>query len=216
MTQQRITAISTLTSWHERTTGAATRAITTVAVIAASLMTGLFVMNSASAQSGIEINTAFPGGKLTELSAMKTTLSVPAFADARQMDDPRVIFTGDPAENGTAMANRPFAEIVGEAMENAFAASDARLADEGAGMRLAGTLIATEAAVIDRGGEESLQLTLRTSIQLVEGTRIVWQTNLFGRGTVPVSQGTGAAVRKALDRLAEELLIDDYFLAEIR
>jgi hypothetical protein len=216
MTQQRITAISTLTSLHVRTTGAATRAIRKVAVIAASLMTGLFVMNSASAQSGIEINTAFPGGKLTELSAMKTTLSVPAFADARQMDDPRVIFTGDPAENGTAMANRPFAEIVGEAMENAFAASDARLADEGAGMRLAGTLIATEAAVIDRGGVESLQLTLRTSIQLVEGTRIVWQTNLFGRGTVPVSQGTGAAVRKALDRLAEELLIDDYFLAEIR
>jgi hypothetical protein len=63
---------------------------------------------------------------------------------------------------------------------------------------------------------ESLQLTLRTSIQLVEGTRIVWQTKLFGRGTAPVSQGTAAVVRKALDRLAEELLIDDYFLAEIR
>lgn len=216
MTQRRNIAISTSTSWYLRTIGAAARAVRTVAVIAASLITGLFVINSASAQNGIEINTAFPGGKLTELSGMKTTLSVPAFADEREIDDPRVIFTGEPAENGAAIADRPFAEIVGEAMENAFAASDARLADEGAGMRLAGTLIATEAAVIDRGGVESLQLTLRTSIQLVEGTRIVWQTKLFGRGTVPVSQGTGAAVRKALDRLAEELLIDDYFLAEIR
>jgi hypothetical protein len=33
---------------------------------------------------------------------------------------------------------------------------------------------------------------------------------------VPASDGTAAAVGKALDRLIEELLIDDYFLAEIR
>ena len=216
MTQQPISAISTSNSWHARTTGAATRAMRSISEIAAMMVMGLFVMGSASAQSGIEIDTSFAGGKLTELSAMKTTLSVPAFADEREIEDPRVIFTGEPAENGTAMADRPFAEIVGEAMESAFAASDARLADEDAGMRLAGTLIATEAALVDRGGVKSLQLTLRTSIQLVEGTRIVWQTKLFGRGTAPVSQGTAAAVRKALDRLAEELLIDDYFLAEIR
>ena len=114
------------------------------------------------------------------------------------------------------MASRPLAEIVGEAMHSAFAASDARLAGDEAGMRLAGTLVATDAALVDRAGVESLQLTLRTSIQLVEGTRIVWQTNLFGRGTVPLSEGAAAALSKALDRLIEELLIDDYFLAEIR
>jgi hypothetical protein len=173
-------------------------------------------VGSASAQSEIEIATAFSGGKLTELSGMKTTLSVPAFADERDVSDPRVIFTGELADDGVAMASRPLAEIVGEAMHSAFAASAARLATDDAGMRLAGTLIATDAALVDRGGVESLQLTLRTSIQLVEGTRIVWQTKLFGRGTVPLSEGAAAAVSKALDRLIEELLIDDYFLAEIR
>lgn len=173
-------------------------------------------VGSVSAQSEIEIATAFSGGKLTELSGMKTTLSVPAFADERDVSDPRVIFTGELADDGVAMASRPLAEIVGEAMHSAFAASDARLASDDAGMRLAGTLIATDAALVDRGGVESLQLTLRTSIQLVEGTRIVWQTKLFGRGTVPLGEGAAAAVSKALDRLIEELLIDDYFLAEIR
>lgn len=173
-------------------------------------------VGSVSAQSEIEIATAFSGGKLTELSGMKTTLSVPAFADERDVSHPRVIFTGELADDGVAMASRPLAEIVGEAMHSAFAASDARLATDDAGMRLAGTLIATDAALVDRGGVESLQLTLRTSIQLVEGTRIVWQTKLFGRGTVPLSEGAAAAVSKALDRLIEELLIDDYFLAEIR
>jgi hypothetical protein len=101
-------------------------------------------------------------------------------------------------------------------MRAGFAASNAKLTDEGAGMRLAGSLLATEAAVVNRGGVESLQITLRTSIVLMEGSRTVWQTKLFGRGTVPASDGTAAAVGKALDRLIEELLIDDYFLAEIR
>ena len=213
MTQFRIKATPPFTFWIF-----AKKCISARAVRLASVLTAIsaLAVGSVSAQSEIEIATAFSGGKLTELSGMKTTLSVQAFADEREVSDPRVIFTGELADGGVAMASRPLAEIVGEAMHSAFAASDARLAGDEAGMRLAGTLVATDAALVDRAGVESLQLTLRTSIQLVEGTRIVWQTKLFGRGTVPLSEGPAAAVSKALDRLIEELLIDDYFLAEIR
>ena len=213
MTQFRIKATPGFTFWVF-----AKKCISARAVRLASVLTAIsaLAVGSVSAQSEIEIATAFSGGKLTELSGMKTTLSVQPFADEREVSDPRVIFTGELADGGLAMASRPLAEIVGEAMHSAFAASDARLAGDEAGMRLAGTLVATTAALVDRAGVESLQLTLRTSIQLVEGTRIVWQTNLFGRGTVPLSEGAAAALSKALDRLIEELLIDDYFLAEIR
>jgi len=213
MTQLRIKATPPFTLWvfaKEHIPASAIRLASVLTAISA------LAVGNVSAQSEIEIATAFSGGKLTELSGMKTTLSVPAFADEREVSDPRVIFTGELADGGIAMASRPLAEIVGEAMHSAFAASDARLAGDDAGMRLAGTLVATDAALVDRAGVESLQLTLRTSIQLVEGTRIVWQTKLFGRGTVPLSEGAAVAVSKALDRLIEELLIDDYFLAEIR
>ena len=213
MTQLRIKATPPFTFWVFAKKCMPARAIRLASVLTA---IGALAVGSVSAQSEIEIATAFSGGKLTELSGMKTTLSVKAFADEREVSDPRVIFTGELADGGVAMASRPLAEIVGEAMHSAFAASDARLATDEAGMRLAGTLVATDAALVDRAGVESLQLTLRTSIQLVEGTRIVWQTKLFGRGTVPLSEGAAAAVSKALDRLIEELLIDDYFLAEIR
>ena len=81
-------------------------------------------------------------------------------------------------------------------------------------MRVAGPLLATEAAVVNGGCVESLQSALRTGIVLMEGSRTVWKTKLFGRGTVPASDGTAAAVGKALDRLLEALLVDDYFLAE--
>ena len=170
----------------------------------------------ASAQESVEVGYEFSRGKLTELSAMKTTLEIPAFSDERAVADNREIFSGELADGGAVLAEKPLAEIVAEAMRAGFAASNAKLTDEGAGMRLAGSLLATEAAVVNRGGVESLQITLRTSIVLMEGSRTVWQTKLFGRGTVPVSDGTAAAVGKALDRLIEELLIDDYFLAEIR
>jgi len=44
----------------------------------------------------------------------------------------------------------------------------------------------------------------------------VWQTNLFGRGRAPTSEGMTVTVSAALDRLINELIGDDYFLAEIR
>ena len=169
-----------------------------------------------NAQESVEVGYEFTRGKLTELSAMKTTLAIPAFADERDVADSREIFSGELAEGGVMLAEKPMAEIIGEAMRAGFAASNAKLEDDAAQMRLAGSLLATEAAVVNRGGVESLQITLRTSIQLMEGSRTVWQTKLFGRGTVPVTDGAAAAVGKALDRLIEELLIDDYFLAEIR
>ena len=103
----------------------------------------LLAAGSASAQEQVQLDTQFSRGKLTELSGMKTTLAIPAFADERDVADPRTLFVGEQAEGGIALADRPFAEIVGEAMRAGFAASNARLESEGAGMRLSGTVTAT-------------------------------------------------------------------------
>lgn len=194
----------------------ASRVLTALALCLAVLLSSVVTAPVSSAQESVEIGYEFSRGKLTELSGMKTTLAIPAFTDERDVSDSREIFSGELANGDAVLAEKPLAEIVGEAMRAGFAASNAKLADEGAGMRLVGSLLATEAGVVNRGGVESLQITLRTSIALMEESRTVWQTKLFGRGTVPVSEGTAAAVGKALDRLIEELLIDDYFLAEIR
>ena len=144
MTQLRIKATPPFTFWVFAKECIPARAIRLASVLTA---ISALAVGSVSAQSEIEIATAFSGGKLTELSGMKTTLSVQPFADEREVSDPRVIFTGELADGGVAMASRPLAEIVGEAMHSAFAASDARLAGDEAGMRLAGTLVATDRCV---------------------------------------------------------------------
>ena len=43
----------------------------------------------------------------------------------------------------------------------------------------------------------------------------MWENTLFGRGTVPESEGVVAAVNASLERLVRELFNDDYFIIEL-
>ena len=74
----------------------------------------------ASAQESVEVGYEFSRGKLTELSAMKTTLAIPAFSDERAVSDNREIFSGELADGGAVLAEKPLAEIVAEAMRAGF------------------------------------------------------------------------------------------------
>lgn len=170
------------------------------------------------AAEDVVVNYKMEGNPRADLSNMKINLRIAEFTDGRSVDNPRLITDDNPAgiAEGGYQAEKEFAEIVQDAMQDGFANASARLVDAEEDMYLQGNLLSTEAQIIDRGGVETMQFTLRASVQLMSGSRTVWQTTLFGRGRTPASEDMAATVRAALDRLINELIGDDYFLAEIR
>jgi len=173
----------------------------------------------ASAVEDVIVDYSVDAAARTDLGNMKITLRIADFADSRDNGNSRLITDNDlgkSSANGGYQAEQALAEIIRDAMVQGFANAKARLVDGDEEMRLQGSLLSTQAQIVDREGVESIQLTLRTSVQLLRGSRTIWQTTLFGRGVTPVSEGIGATVKVALARLVDELISDDYFLLEIR
>lgn len=171
---------------------------------------------TAMAAEDVVVNYAMDGSPRSDLSSMKVSLRIAPFSDDRSVDNPRLITDAQLLGADGFQAEKAIAEIIQDAMISGFANANATLVESDEDMYLQGTLLSSEAEIIDRGGVETLQLTLRTSVQLMSGSRTVWQTTLFGRGRTPTSEGMAVNVRAALDRLINELIGDDYFLAEIR
>ncbi len=173
---------------------------------------------SAFAIEDLVIDYKMEGKPRTDLTNMKINLRIAEFTDGRSIENPRLITDAglDGMAEGGYQAEKAFSEIIQDAMKDGFANAKAKLVDADDDMYLQGSLLSTEAQLIDRGGVETIQLTLRTSVQLMSGSRTVWQTTLFGRGRTPLSKGMVVTVHAALDRLINELIGDDYFLAEIR
>jgi hypothetical protein len=138
-------------------------------------------------------------------------LGIGAFTDARSVDNPNLIAEG----NGGYMADKPLTDIVRDALVQGFTKGKATLADSDANMTIQGTINSSEVQIVDDNGTESIQLTIRTSIQLRSGGRTLWETTLFGRGTAPVADGMQAALSASLDRTIRNLVQDDYFLIEV-
>ena len=170
----------------------------------------------AFAAEDIVVNYEMTGSPRSDLSNMKVSLRIAEFTDGRSVDNPRLISNAQLLGADGFQAEKAISEIIQDAMVSGFANANANLVDADGDMFLQGNLTESEARIIDRGGVETLQLTLRVSVQLMSGSRTVWQTNLFGRGRTPASEGMAVAARAALDRLINELIGDDYFLAEIR
>ena len=170
----------------------------------------------ALAAEDIVINYEKTGNPRADLSNMKVSLRIAEFTDGRSVENSRLISDAQLLGADGFQAEKAIAEIIQDAMQSGFANANANLVDTDGDMFLQGNLTATEANIIDRSGVETLELTLRASVQLMSGSRTVWQTNLFGRGRAPASEGMAVTVSAALDRLINELIGDDYFLAEIR
>ncbi len=184
-----------------------------ISLCAASL--SLFAI-PALAVEDVVVNYMMDGSPRSDLSNMKISLRIAEFTDGRSVDNPRLITDAKLLNADGFQAEKAIVEIIQEAMISGFANANATLVETDGDMYLQGTLLSSEAQIIDRGGVETLQLTFRTSVQLMSGSRTVWQTTLFGRGRTPTSEGMAVNVRAALDRLINELIGDDYFLAEIR
>lgn len=171
-----------------------------------------------SAQEDVVVNFQYQGTHSVDLSKTRGPLRIAEFTDGRSIDNPRLITTsdlGNTTANAGYQAEQPLPAIIRDALVQGFQHGGAALVDDGDGMSIVGNLLASDVAMIDREGTPSIQITLRTNIQLQGGGRTIWQTTLFGRGIAPASEGLAAAVHAALDRSVRELIGDDYFLLEV-
>lgn len=155
-----------------------------------------------------ELNIDFTYERNVNIGSINSVLSLPAFSDERGMSDKNLI-TDD------YRAQEPLADIVRDAFAQGFAKGGVELVDSGEDMQVVGTVTESGMEIVDRGGVQSIQLTIRAHIQLQSGGRTVWENTLFGRGTVPESEGVVAAVNASLERLVRELFNDDYFIIEL-
>ncbi len=163
------------------------------------------------------IDFQYQGTHNTDLSTMREAIHIGPFTDGRDVDDKRLITNADigAGDVGGYLAEAPLADLIQDAMLQGFQHGNAKLTDTTDGLRLEGNLLSAQTQVVDRGGVQSIQITLRTAVQLRNSSRTIWQTTLFGRGIAPVSDGLEAAVSAALDRSIRELVGDDYFLMEL-
>lgn len=167
---------------------------------------------SLQAQESVEINYNYEGN--ANFSGIKPTLRIAEFTDSRGVDGNTIITTGLGSDGGYT-AEAPLAEIIRSGFFTAMSMSEVTLVDSGEDMLITGEISQSDAVIVDRQGVESIQLTIRFNIQLRGGGRTVYETAMFGRGTVPVEEGLAAAVHASLDRMIRELSRDDYFMIEL-
>ena len=161
------------------------------------------------AAEDIIVNYSYAGNHGVDLSDMRITLQIGEFSDARAVDNSRLITADYQAEEALPA-------IIRDALIQGFENGNAQIVATDGDMSIAGRLLSSELQMVDRNGVESIQLTMRTNVQLQRSGRTIWETTLFGRGVVPSSEGLTAAVHAALDRMIRELVNDDYFLIEIQ
>ena len=160
------------------------------------------------AAEDVTVDYRYLGNHNTDFSNIRVSLSVGEITDGRNMDDPKLITEDYLAEN-------PLTDIVRDALIQGFEHGGAMLVPDSGDMKLVGRINSSEAQVVDREGVASIQLTIRTNVQLQGRGRTIWETTLFGRGVVPASDGIVAAVHGSMDRMIRELVNDDYFLIEL-
>ena len=183
-------------------------------LIAATLLT--FTVYS---QEEISVNFKYQGTHNVDLSKLRGPIRIAEFTDGRNIENPRLITTsdlGNASASSGYQAELPLPEIIRDALVQGFLHGGANLVDTAENMSIVGNLLASEVTLVDREGVPSIQITLRTNIQLQGDGRTIWQTTLFGRGIAPVAEGLSAAIHAALDRTVRELVGDNYFLLEVQ
>lgn len=175
-----------------------------------------FLTSAASAQEELSIQYEYTANHGVDLSKMSGPFKIGEFTDDRGQENPQLITEADLGSgNGGYQADQAVTALIQEAFKQGFASGGAQVVESDESMSLSGSLLSSEAQIIERDGGEMIQLTLRVNVQLQKGGRNTWQTTLFGRGRIPKSDGMTAAVTAALDRMIRELVRDDYFLQEV-
>ena len=183
------------------------------------LLLGLMFPVALGAAEQLALEYTYDNSHNVSFSGMRGTISVGEFSDGRDADPAFITddSLGDSGNQGGYAADKAITELVRQAFLEGFQHGEAKLAEHGqADMALQGELTRIDAEIVNRGGVDNIQITLRTAVQLVGNGRTIWQTNLFGRGRVPVEEGVIAAMHGALNRMVRELVSDNYFTMELQ
>lgn len=165
------------------------------------------------AQEQIEVNYSYDGN--ADLSDIRSAVKISEFSDSRSIDNPNLVISEGLGSATGFSAEAPLAEIIRDGFIQALSKGGANIVDADEEMQVVGEITESSAEIVDRDGVESIQLTIRTAIQLKRGSRTLFETNLFGRGVVPADEGLAAAVHASLNRMIRELTGDDYFLMRL-
>jgi hypothetical protein len=179
--------------------------------ISRSLAAAIFIVASivARADEPISVDYHFAGDTGVNLSSIVGgPLGINSFTDGRENVGPNDISRPD-NQPLTLTGITPTALIQG-ALEQAFTASGAKLADVGTDLSLNGRLIEMQVAENDKG----IQVLIRCELTLRNGNRSAWQSVLFSQIQTDDSDIV-SAIEQGLDRLVSELFMDDYFLMEL-
>jgi hypothetical protein len=163
------------------------------------------ILSPAFADETITVNYVFEGDHQVDFTSMgRGPLRIGEFTDGRGVDNPMQIADG-------IVADKALSDIVRDALVQGFLQGNAGLVDSAENLVLEGSIVSSETTV----SGENLQITIRTSVQLRNSGRTIWEAVLFGRGSAPLAEGANPALKDALDRTIRSLVLDDYFLMEV-
>ena len=172
-------------------------------------LSGLLV-TSLPSQAGekIDLDYQYAGDTGVSLSSMMGgPLSISVFTDQRVIDDKHDISRA--GQDAVTLQQAP-ADIIRQAFHDAFVSADAQLDDTGTPLTLSGKLLEMEIVATDSGTE----VLIRCELALNNQGRNAWQSVVFSRVATD-TQDVTTAIAQGLDRLVNELFMDDYFLMEL-
>src|SRR5690606_1752915 len=170
-------------------------------ILAVPVACALTTMATLASAENIEINYEYAQKPQVDFSKMpKGPLKIAEFTDSRGAEPTALTAELDSEE--------PVADIVNDALVQAFTAGGAALVEEVEKLTLEGEV--TEVQVVDKAGV--IEATIRTRATLKRGSQSGYSTVIFGRAEAATAD---EAIRLSLDKLVNSLILDDYFLMEV-
>ena len=103
-------------------------------------------------------------------------------------------------------------DLLQDAIAQGFLQGGAKLEEQNPSQLMTGQITefqATEDA-------NTIEVVIRTNLQLKSSSgKVNWKGSMLGKGSVPASEGTNAALQKALDNFVGNLFYDDYLLIQL-
>jgi len=160
---------------------------------------------SANAAEPLTLDYQYQGTYPADFSGMPDgPLTIGAIDDGRA-DNPDQIRIDDTLYT----LEKPLGAYVSDALQQALTKAHADMAED-SNTVVSGTIVEFSGQRTDNG----IEIILRCETTLRSRNRNAWQSVLFSR-TETETDDVGQALSAALDRLARELLVDDYFRLEL-
>lgn len=135
------------------------------------------------------------------LAKLKGPIKISTFGDTRAAKNKHLI-------SAEVQAEAPVADIISAAFVQAFQNNGATLVEDDVRFTLEGDLTELNTTAKEGG----VEVQLRAQVVLKDSGRTLWENVLFSRAA---GETVADAMRTGIDKLVQELLLDDYFLMEI-